>query len=165
MFFEYKVLIVYREFTKEYIKEDFRIFAKDEDNAKKIAKEVLYLKGGSPVDDLQYVVKVVTPKDEICTNVIEIVKPLYNRLLMMYKDKNYTDFVELFIKLDGYAAKFDRKHKIKEYICRYNEIDVKVSYDFENDTPILDSDFIILNKYETTYFIKDNFETVLNCKA
>lgn len=165
MFFEYKVLIVYREFTKEYIKQEFKIFAKDEDNAKKIAKEILYLRGGNPIEDLQFVVKLVSPIREIQTKVQQHVKPLYNKLKDMFKEKDYNDFISMYIDLSGYAAKFDRKHKIKEYICRYEEIEVRVRYDFDNNICVLDKDYIIVNSLGSTYFVTNNMETILNCKA
>ena len=165
MFFEYKVLIVYRDFTKEYIRHEFSIFAKDEENANKIAKEILYLKGGTPTEDLQFVVKAVSPNKELYCKYQQIIKPLYIKLVNLYKDKDYSYFIDMFIKLSGYGAKFDRKHKIKEYVSRYEEIDVRVLFDFEENTCKLDDNYIILYYNDSTYFVTDNMNTIINCKV
>lgn len=165
MYFEYKVLIVYREFTKEYIKQEFKLFAKDEENARKIAKEILYLKSGNPIEDLQFVVKLVAPNIDTQGTIQQLVKPLVNKVCDLYVNKDYSFFIDAFIKYSGYAAKFDRKHKIKEYICSYEDIDIRITYDFEKNMCVVDKDYIILYRHTNTYFLTNDLKTIINCKV
>ena len=165
MYFEFNVLVVYREFTGEYHKNQYRFFAKSKTHAEKIARELLYLTDGVPEQDLQFVVKYVTPSDSTITKIKQEIESILLKLDKTFADKDYKDYLNIFQKKQGYGAKFNVTGKVKEYYFDYNNLVVKVLY--TEGTCKVDRNYVVYKDMmkERNYLFTENLNKVVLCKV
>lgn len=164
MYFEFNVLVVYREFTGEYHKNQYRFFAKSKTHAEKIARELLYLTDGVPEQDLQFVVKYVTPSESTIIPIRESIEKSLQKYEKTLEDKDYRDYLNLMQKKQGYGAKFNVGSKIKEYCLDRKNMTIKILY--KDGKCVLDRDFVIYKdvEKERIYLFTDNLQKVVLCK-
>lgn len=165
MYYEFNVLVVYREFTGEYHKNQYRFFAKSKTHAEKIARELLYLTDGVPEQDLQFVIKYVTPSDTILSQVKKEIRGYLEKLEENFADKDYKDYLTVLQKKQGYGAKFSVGSKVKEYLLDYKNITVKVLY--SDGKCSIDKDYVVYKDTEKNrmFLFTDNLEKVVLCKV
>ncbi len=165
MYYEFNVLVVYREFTGEYHKNQYRFFAKSKTHAEKIARELLYLTDGEPEQDLQFVIKYVTPSDATLTQVKGEIQGYLDKLTTSFEDKDYKEYLTVLQKKQGYGAKFNVGGKIKEYLLDYKNITVKVLY--VDGKCLIDKDYVVYhdNEKNRMYLFTNNLEKVVLCKV
>ncbi len=165
MYFEFNVLVVYREFTGEYKKATYRFFAKSKTHAEKLARELLYLTDGVPEQDLQFVIKYVTPSDSTLVKIKQEIPVLLEKLEKTFEDKDYKDYLTIMQKKQGYGAKFNVGSKIKEYLLDYNNLTVKILY--TEGRCVVDRDYVVYKDIEKNraYLFTNNLEKVVLCKV
>lgn len=163
MYFEFNVLVVYREFTGEYKKQQFRFFAKSQQHAEKIARELLLLTDGKPTQDLQFIVKYVTPRIDVIERLKPTIATQYFEVVKLFEDKLYADYLRIFQEKKGYGAKFSVGSSIKEYYMDYKDITVKILY--KDSKCVVDESYIVVRDKEKTYLFTDTMSKAIVCKT
>lgn len=132
---KFTVKATFQEFNGTNSFEDFYFFARDKENAKQIAKELLLSKH-KQARNVQIDVSYYKPTREEVERVVHKYNEVYVPLKQRLTGLNYTEFLDLYQDLEGYEFKknYDRAEfmfKFMGFVCKIKVVNGQTSLDDE----------------------------------